>query len=138
MKFITILTVTAGFLSGCMFTDIQQYARIDRDNKTIAMFPDSVGAYTQLGTILRSNGFEVFIKNKAKDAGSDIIKTRYELFANFRTRDICFIGGSQYDYVISIADLETGQEVFTMSGVECQRTIEKKFRKFLHDELADE
>lgn len=57
MKFITILTMTAGLLSGCMFTDIQQYARIDRDNKTIAMSPDSVGAYTQLGTILRSNGF---------------------------------------------------------------------------------
>jgi hypothetical protein len=130
-KMLVLLSVL--FMFGCMHTDVMQYDRIDNTDKTIAMFPDAIGVYTKLGTILRSNGFQVYIKNKARDTGAEITKTRYELYAHFVREDTCITGGGLYNYAISMADLKTGQEVFVMSGRECQRTIEKKFRQILHD-----
>ena len=132
MKKIVVMFVTV-LMFGCAYTDVQQYDRIDSGDKTIAMYPDAIGVYTQLGTILRSNGFQVYIKNKAKDTGAEVTKTRYELYAQFAQTDICIVGGAMFSYTISVADLKSGQEVFTMSGNDCARSIEKKFRKILQD-----
>ena len=138
MKKIYFLICVLFIVCSCAYTNTMHYMQMDKNDKTISLEPGALASiYGKLNSTLRKNGFTVYVKNKSKDIGYVSTKSRYELLVTGTPVDLCLVGGTKFNYVISIVDLKEWQEVFVMEGEECSNSIVPKFEKELKKSLLN-
>jgi len=117
------------FLSSCGNIRVTSYAPLDLYDKTVVVSPVRGGLSADLNNVLRQEGFKVYIKNVNVDIGHSKLTSRYEMIYDLRAFDVCLIGGTAFNFSITMVDLIDNTEVFNLSGRECQDKIVDAFRE---------
>ena len=133
-------------LSSCATNEAQLYFAIDKSDKTIGMPAANVDLAGDIKNMFRNNGWKVLIvetgsvKTKGKTGKNTELQTvaesnaRYLLYLNQNHYDYCFptFDNKAIKYDITIVDNQSGEQVFSAEGNEC----EKKIIKILNTEFA--
>ncbi len=134
-KLFTLLA-TVSLISACNPNDIHTYGTIDENNKTIAVPAGGKSLKGDIKQALYDNDWELFINKslskKLPRAGSETRKdneTKYSLYIEYKERDKCFFFEDKFQYDIVLINNDTGSEVITMSGHDCETDIVENFIK---------
>lgn len=134
-----VIVATVLLCSGCVISNsIQSYAPIDATSKTITVPTGSYGLLGILKTTLSEHGWRLAVyRGPEVIQGSTGTSTQLEKYDTFHTRYTLVVSSSKFDvcldfspmvaYDISLVDNESGAEVLTMSGRDCEATVAKAF-----------
>jgi hypothetical protein len=126
-------------LSSCAGSELRTYDTIDHTDKSMTVPPGGSGLVGSLKDALRANGWRL-----AVDRGPDVTTGSISGNVNlrqadtFNTRYRMIVGDSWIDYCLpnlqdmfrfdlSVVDNDTGLEVFTLSGRDCEDAIVEQF-----------
>lgn len=122
-------------LTGCPHTDVRVYEQVDRSDRSMTVPAGGSGLLGELKSALRQDGWRMAIDRGptvARGSGPDVriadtFNTRYRLYVDWRRTDLCFSFDAEVDYDISVVDNQTGAEVLTLSGRDCEGAITTQF-----------
>lgn len=151
LTFLLISILFSIFLTSCATYKARSYEPIDQNNKSIIIDANDLAFNGYLGEIkdaFRSTGWKVYaIQNTESDINGTINKNvklrvittqqvHYKLAYSW-TPNITYPAVEDHvcnygmNYSISIIDLKTGQEAFSMSGISCGEGIIEKLKQWL-------
>ncbi len=128
-------------LASCMSPDVEKYAEIDKNQKTITVPPGSSVLKGPLKKILKENGWKMYVYSgpsvtegtigqRTRLSNYKTFKSRYYLYVAYRYYDICVMPYSRYgDYEIVMVDNKNGAEIFTIAGKGCFKDAVESFEK---------
>lgn len=137
-----LLVMSVGF-SGCYTSEIRQYAKLDPNDKTVFAPVGEGKVISPLKDVLRNQGWKVLVKendqyNTTGTLGlntqlntQSISNARYSLLISSQFVENS-VGVTGYDYQISFVDNKTGEEVFTLHGVDTEDGIANHFSSALN------
>lgn len=133
-------------LTGCRnaYIDIQKYSSVDLSEKSITVLKGGSGIHGEIKKCLLANDWKMFI-----DTGPSVTKgnvgddtyleqrttfhTKYRLELRSSQTETCLDFTPKYNFDISLINNQTGGEVFTVSGKECEADIATKFCNYLNN-----
>ena len=135
---IMMVTIILILISGCLSHDTQVYGTIDKSNKTVMVPTGSEGLKGKLKQTLAKNGWKLVVYKGAsvtegkvgentKLESYDTFKAKYRLIVNDNQYDICVNLSPAIYFDISFIDNESGSEVFTISGNDCESDAVESF-----------
>lgn len=136
---LTGLLVVTLMLTGCLYSNLKVYSPIDITEKTMTVPTGSRHLIGALKKELNKNGWKLLVYGHGpiKTEGEfnknvsletyDTFNTRYNLLVEEDWTDYCLTFDSELNYDISLIDNKTGEEVITLSGLDCLRPIVRKF-----------
>lgn len=121
-------------LSGC-HSELVVYEQVDRSDRSITVPAGGGGLLGELKSVLRQNGWRTTVDRgptvaRGGSSGvqiADTFNTRYRLYVDWRRTDLCLSFDDEVDFDISVIDNQTGSEVLTLSGRDCEGAIAQKF-----------
>lgn len=126
-------------LTACNNQNVNNFERIDSSAKSVTVPVGSSGLLGGLKQSLRSNGWKMSVYKGAsiiegtmgKETSLqhyDTFNTRYTLKVAYQQVDTCIWDLRGYSiFDISLIDNQSGSEVFTIAGKDCDSTVVKKF-----------
>ncbi len=131
-------------LFGCGFHNVQIYGSIDNNNKTVTVPAGSDGLKGKLKQALSQDGWKLFVYRGPSVTEGEIgettkvqqyetFNTKYRLVVSWYEFGLCFLSssGPPIHYDISFIDNDSGREVFTINGENCESDVVKKFKDVL-------
>ncbi len=127
---------------GCAKTNVQTYSAVDVSDKTITVPAGSKGLKGGLKSALSQNGWKLMVDGgpsitegqigaSTKLKNYDTFNSRYRLLVASKRFDVCFNFSPAVRYEISFIDNQTGAEVFTLDGRDCESDIVEEFKKLI-------
>lgn len=129
--------VAALALTACA-TNLQRYAQVDHDERSITVPFGGSGLTGQVKSKLAESGWRMVVYQ-----GPDVVRgtangtvdlqaantfnSRYALFIDWHQYDLCLNFQPMIRYDISLVDNESGTEVITMSGNGCEGDVANEF-----------
>jgi hypothetical protein len=140
---LSLLSALSLSLAACVSSDVSVYGQVDQSDKTITVPPGNsllVGAIKQR---LQSSGWKLVVDAGPTrtvgtlGANTDLatgksFRTRYRLVLRQSQFDICIIGGAAINYDLSLIDNQSGEEVISESGHDCEARALEKFADALN------
>ncbi len=135
---VVLVFFAASILVGCASNNVQIYASVDQNSKTVTVPAGSKGLKGDLKKGLSDHGWKMSVYSgpevvegyqgkNTKLQRYDTFNTRYSLFVESRQYDYCFTGSPAVNYELSLIDNKSGSEVVTMDGRNCQDDVVKQF-----------
>jgi len=131
-------------LSSCMSSNVQVYNQIDSSDKTITVPAGNSLLIGALKTKLKEMGWKLVIDRgpirtvgtigkNTNIATGNTFNTRYRLVIQQFQFDYCLTGSAAINYDLSIIDNNSGEEVISQSGKDCQDRAVAKFISALNN-----
>ncbi len=144
MKFskVFLFVSIAILLAACSNYKMSIITPLDRSDKTITIQAGAAGLKGKIKDTLRQEGWKIRTDagpTKTTGAvGGDVdlqtsttFRTRYRMAIDSRRIDTCIPSGPLYVFEMAVIDNDTGDEILTMDGRECEDRIVEDFLGWL-------
>jgi len=139
---LALLMAVAILIAGCASHNIQLYGTIDQANKTVTVPAGSKGLKGELKKLLSQKGWKLAVYRgpsisegelgkRTRIAQYDTFNTKYRLLVSSRQFDICLNLSPAITYDISFIDNNSGAEIFTIDGRDCESDVVEHFENAL-------
>ena len=141
-KVLLLLTAIGLVISGCAYNKPHIFQPVDNSEKSMTLPPGSSGALFDIKTYLKKNEWVTKIyRGPTRTQGAvgkntdvqtyDTFMTRYTLFYDFRRTDLCLDFSPHGRFDLSVVDNKSGEEVYMVSGEDCEDIVIGKFRDWI-------
>ncbi|WP_146053605.1 hypothetical protein [Pseudomonas syringae] len=139
MKWLLVMALVMTSLTACTSQNVNKSGQIDSSAKSVMVPAGSSGLLGSLKRSLNSNGWKMSVYKGAsiiegtmgKETALqhfDTFNTRYTLKIGYQRVDTCIWNLEGYSiFDISLIDNQSGSEVFTIDGKDCDSTVVKNF-----------
>ncbi len=137
------LVIFTFFIVGCATSKLIAVTSLDRTEKTITIGAGGYGLKGKIKEVLRGEGWNIVTdagpQRTVGRVGNDVdlktfntFRSRYRMDIEARQYDICVPGfDPAYNYSLAVIDNQTGNEIMTLAGRDCEHEIIEKFLDWL-------
>lgn len=131
MKDLAILILLI-FATGCTSMNVYRNTEFDKSPSTVAIAAGTSNISTEIKKIFKRNGFKIIsadggsVRETLSDGKTVVTaKNSYKYLMDVKTQwlDWCITGTSMVRFNINFINYETGEEIFSMSGRNCENDI---------------